>query len=426
MADDEMNPQTKELLSNLVDVLNKRETTIVGANISVAAVRGSSDEMIAYYCVVEYVGSEDSLFTSEEYDYGDLLILKKTMSLEDSITLLNEALSENILMLKEGLVIKCPAKLTSKNDMASRERYRFIGIDWPAFCIQGQIDHNTNPPSGSLNKIGLPLYPRALTAIVDILKLSESSDIYNLPKQFEILVPDYRARITQLRITGCKVSIRCENHLAEEDELVVKFFVRTKNEIHTSSEINIEHNAANFETSEEPYEIEVQLMSTQDGSVIDRRDFDYRYPARWEDAIVDNIEIQLLDRIRNGESDKVEFKKTIEKGQHKEFLETVVSFANTSGGVIFIGVSDNCNIDGFDPDPTGRIENWIAQHCDPPMNVTIKPHVKIGDMQIALVEVPEGTTKPYFLRDHGIYIRRNASDRKIRRVELDEMYKGTF
>jgi len=38
------------------------------------------------------------------------------------------------------------------------------------------------------------------------------------------------------------------------------------------------------------------------------------------------------------------------------------------------------------------------------------------------VKVPEGTNKPYILRDRGIFVRRGPNDRRIKRTELDDIY----
>ena len=45
--------------------------------------------------------------------------------------------------------------------------------------------------------------------------------------------------------------------------------------------------------------------------------------------------------IQKGESENTEFKQNFDRGT----IETVVAFANTKGGIILIGVSDNVNKD---------------------------------------------------------------------------------
>ena len=131
---------------------------------------------------------------------------------------------------------------------------------------------------------------------------------------------------------------------------------------------------------------------------------------------------QLFDIIRKGESINVEFKRELNP-KHTEFLETVVSFANTSGGTIFLGVDDNCRVVGFRENVDAKIVDLISDHCDPPMVVQVNSNIDLSGKPITLVKVPEGTNKPYILKDRGIFVRRGSSDRQIRRSELDNLLK---
>ena len=64
----------------------------------------------------------------------------------------------------------------------------------------------------------------------------------------------------------------------------------------------------------------------------------------------------ILQKIQNGESEKVEFKSSFSKSA----VETLVAFANAKGGNIFIGVADNKKITGVD---IGKetIQKWLNQ-----------------------------------------------------------------
>ncbi len=60
----------------------------------------------------------------------------------------------------------------------------------------------------------------------------------------------------------------------------------------------------------------------------------------------------LLNLINSGEIETLEFKSTF----NKEVLETLVSFANSSGGYVLIGVSSSAKIIGVDlNDESGKI-----------------------------------------------------------------------
>jgi len=52
-------------------------------------------------------------------------------------------------------------------------------------------------------------------------------------------------------------------------------------------------------------------------------------------------EIQTL--IRKGENETIEFKKSF----NSEAIETLVAFANSQGGTVYLGISDNGGITGI-------------------------------------------------------------------------------
>lgn len=106
----------------------------------------------------------------------------------------------------------------------------------------------------------------------------------------------------------------------------------------------------------------------------------------------------------------------------QKFLATVVAFANTYGGTIFLGVDDDCQIKGLKENVDAKILDLIADHCDPSIEVHIDSEVFVQENQITLVKVPEGRNKPYILKNRGIFVRRGSSNRQIKRTELDDIY----
>lgn len=52
-----------------------------------------------------------------------------------------------------------------------------------------------------------------------------------------------------------------------------------------------------------------------------------------------------------------------------------------------------------------------------------RPKVYLTEnIPILMVRVPSGENKPYVLRDRGVFVRRNATNRQATRNELDEFY----
>ena len=130
----------------------------------------------------------------------------------------------------------------------------------------------------------------------------------------------------------------------------------------------------------------------------------------------------IADLINQGENKTTEFKANIDRDG---LLEIIVSFANTDGGKIIIGVDDRKKIVGFYTFESERIEKKIAgyirSHCEP----VIDPRLVWMDLDgkpLLIIHVTEGKDKPYIFKDKGIYIREKEHDFHITRLSLDKIY----
>ncbi len=114
---------------------------------------------------------------------------------------------------------------------------------------------------------------------------------------------------------------------------------------------------------------------------------------------INNIEVIIA----NGEGYYTEFKETLSK-----IDKEIVAFANSSGGKIYLGISDNGIIKGFALTNKNKSEiQSIAENCDPPVSLTLE---QVGN--IAIINVPEGLRKPYRCAN-GFYIRNGATSQKM-------------
>ena len=115
--------------------------------------------------------------------------------------------------------------------------------------------------------------------------------------------------------------------------------------------------------------------------------------------------------LESGEDYKTEFKQQAEAGLDKE----ITAFANSSGGTIYIGITDEGKIKGVEI--TNRLKSRIediAKNCDPKIPVFLK---ELKKEKILIVEVPESKDKPHRCSS-GFYIRSGASSQKLRRDEI--------
>ena len=110
------------------------------------------------------------------------------------------------------------------------------------------------------------------------------------------------------------------------------------------------------------------------------------------------------------ETENIEFKTRFTEDLYKE----VIAFANTEGGVIYVGIDNNGNAVGLN-DVDGeyvRITNGIRDAVMP--DVTMFVQYTIQENKVVRITVGEGTNKPYYLKvkgikPSGIYVRQGAS-----------------
>ena len=106
-----------------------------------------------------------------------------------------------------------------------------------------------------------------------------------------------------------------------------------------------------------------------------------------------------------GENVNVEFKAKLSSTNAKAICKEIAALAATTGGHLFVGVSDDGDIIGLENalEIRDKIERWSADLIIPPpvMNPTI---VKVAGVEILVVEVANGTA-PLYSFDDRFYIR---------------------
>ena len=126
------------------------------------------------------------------------------------------------------------------------------------------------------------------------------------------------------------------------------------------------------------------------------------------------------------ESEKIEYKETFTPEIYKE----VIAFANTEGGIIYIGVNDEGNPTGLEniDDIYTRITNGIRDGILPDVTMFVK--YTLADDRIIRIEIAEGSCKPYYLKGKGlkpsgVYVRQGASSVSASPEQIRQMIKTT-
>lgn len=124
------------------------------------------------------------------------------------------------------------------------------------------------------------------------------------------------------------------------------------------------------------------------------------------------------------ESERIEYKRQMIDDIYKE----VIAFANTQGGVIYIGIDDKGNLTGIDDvDETyTRLTNGIRDAIAP--DVTMFVRYVLQENKVIQIEVGEGSYKPYYLKSKGmkptgVYVRQGASSVQASPEQIRQMIK---
>lgn len=130
----------------------------------------------------------------------------------------------------------------------------------------------------------------------------------------------------------------------------------------------------------------------------------------------------------------IENKTTEFKREYMDDIKyTVVAFANTDGGKIYIGINDNGSIQGIEntDETVLRVTNMIRDSIRP--DVTMFTECAVETMEgkaVVVLTVQRGTARPYYLsgkgiRPEGVYVRQSASSVPASETAILNMIKET-
>ncbi len=130
---------------------------------------------------------------------------------------------------------------------------------------------------------------------------------------------------------------------------------------------------------------------------------------------------KLQQLISNGETLHTEFKSA---RVHSDGLAAaIVSFLNTAGGVLLLGVEDDQTVTGIDNIDTAsqRVEQILANNITPRATTYIEA-VEYAERTLLKITIPQGLDRPYQTQKGQCFVRVNAGKRLASREEIRRMY----
>lgn len=124
---------------------------------------------------------------------------------------------------------------------------------------------------------------------------------------------------------------------------------------------------------------------------------------------------------------QLDFKQNL--SSQSKIAKTIVAFANTAGGTIVVGVSDNRKLIGVDVEEEKFIvEESIKNYCVPPVDLTFDTYEidyweeekLIEEKYLLFLQIPKSKSSPHFVQDKGgkltYYIR--SDDQSIPQIYI--------
>ena len=136
---------------------------------------------------------------------------------------------------------------------------------------------------------------------------------------------------------------------------------------------------------------------------------------------------KLKKQISLGEDSRHQFKENIRNVD--SLAAEMAAFANTEGGVIFIGVADNGSIPGLSSKDVSRINqlisNTASQHVRSPLTVQTENIPADNNRIIIILTVPKGIDKPYFDKNGVIWLKSGSDKRRVNsKEELRRLFQS--
>ena len=132
-------------------------------------------------------------------------------------------------------------------------------------------------------------------------------------------------------------------------------------------------------------------------------------------------EKEIARVVQDGETMYAEFKSAAAR---PETLATAfISFLNTEGGVLWLGIEDDGSVSGVtNVDAARQRVDQILAHNVSPRATAFVEQVEVGAKLILKITLSRGLDRPYYTQRGQCYVRQNAGKRLASREEIRRMY----
>ena len=419
------NFNSKDVVSELENHIRKFAIQYGSAYIKCAIIK-KENELYLYLADIKIQHKDDKPITETVHEYENIIFATIPLTIKELGKIIVELNSGkiNLSSLKE-INVKNGFNETYHH-VSSRTYHAGFYYEWPCYCFRTSLNRDVimSDMHSPLIKLGLPSYPSSYDAC-DVFFQHEFASNQPSPISINFLIPNYDARIKTLEIADKRISIIIEDRETPLDDLSVQIFCKTTNiESQNSQDLKPDASGtARFTANFVPNTVFACLLNSKTGKIIDSKMFSPHFFPRTEGIVVKTSVGNLNTMIAEGENQQVEFKRDLDK-ESKEFLESVVGFANTNDGAILLGVDDDGKVIGFFDDfdkIDKKIHGTISGRCEPDIEVNIE-QIHLEGKPIIVIKVKEGKNKPYLLTGKSAYKRVDKSEHVFKRLDFDKIF----
>jgi hypothetical protein len=324
------------------------------------------------FCIIliEPTAKEDS---DKNYCYNDITFEEKIMSTSDLIAFLQEIINKNydslngingidLDGLKSDLSIHDLENLNKdwsthycykayfEGEMPSYLSPKINNPSWHIFYGLGSGHHYPTFDDPLFDK-GAPYYPSKTSALSSLMDINLDLHFINgyIFPGIVFLLPFTNMYIKKMKLLGRRIELEYTDDKIL-DQYAVKIYYEGNNDFRESIQ---EEAKTSYLLNNVPYFIGIMLYKKDTGLLIDSIHYPSKsnnlYPSKRIHALTDYEYIASL--IEQGESEVVELKGYQNyseiNSKKDDLIETILSFSNTLGGTIIIGVKDDRTIIGF-------------------------------------------------------------------------------
>ena len=136
---------------------------------------------------------------------------------------------------------------------------------------------------------------------------------------------------------------------------------------------------------------------------------------------------ELQAQIALGEDSRRQFKRDVTNAD--SLAAEMAAFANSEGGTIYLGVSDDGSLPGLSRADVARLNQLIgnaaSQHVRSPLTVQTENIGVGGERVVIVLTLPKGQDKPYFDRNGVIWLKSGADKRRVNsKEELRRLFQS--